>query len=643
VFLILLAIAMQDEIDCFNFHPSSSLRSPGTTPMPLTCVVPPGNLNRPIFHSTHSSISSSSSSNARTPALPVGAASAAAPFSKQSMGQNQSTLAPPSAGQKFRRAFSRRKKSEDISKEVDHQLPPPSLPFASLSSSPVTKLFGYRKASLTSTTSHNRPLSPPPLPSQPLVVPAEVESQPPIEDHLTPDSAQAIRQEHGGDSFDDSSVNRLVSDKKSHTVEQVKEDWRKSDSTMTSLNTIRPGATNTSPDARPVSVAESSHSTNTIMAAHKRVSMLMTDAELTTTEDKGTDTAPGSVAAPRPQSPTSSLQTQHRRSVSLKLGTVLSFTSRPSLSQLRIDTPDGLLSATPPLPKEPLPVSYPSDMPTVNKTAAEGFISPMNSHTGFAQPTGNQVHGRLAAWTTASVPPTSLSNRLAGNSKASPSFRQTAVSISGSIAPAAMDLGKRAMERMGRAWGYRGTGSSLGHGSHPSDQSLSSSKRRATDAMTGRHPNDSIPSQINSLSTSRKGKRRTPNAPSGSWSISSTSSVSVSETDPCPALAAINSSKYLRGPLSSSGGLVFGRRLAECVRDTAIDEVRLQLISGEYFGEEAGDGLGEGRHTFPMRPLEQRLLPAVVVRCVQHLLTWGVQEEGLFRCVSIHAAFIPIL
>ena len=29
--------------------------------------------------------------------------------------------------------------------------------------------------------------------------------------------------------------------------------------------------------------------------------------------------------------------------------------------------------------------------------------------------------------------------------------------------------------------------------------------------------------------------------------------------------------------------------------------------------------------------LEERLLPALIVRCVQHLSKWGVEEEGLFR------------
>jgi hypothetical protein len=32
-----------------------------------------------------------------------------------------------------------------------------------------------------------------------------------------------------------------------------------------------------------------------------------------------------------------------------------------------------------------------------------------------------------------------------------------------------------------------------------------------------------------------------------------------------------------------------------------------------------------------IKALECRVLPAVVARCAQHLLIWGVQEEGLFR------------
>ena len=69
--------------------------------------------------------------------------------------------------------------------------------------------------------------------------------------------------------------------------------------------------------------------------------------------------------------------------------------------------------------------------------------------------------------------------------------------------------------------------------------------------------------------------------------------------------------------------MVFGRRLADCVRNTAVDDVKQKLLSGEYYGD--------GWESDKIPPLQERLLPALVLRCVQHLMTWGVQEEGLFR------------
>lgn len=79
----------------------------------------------------------------------------------------------------------------------------------------------------------------------------------------------------------------------------------------------------------------------------------------------------------------------------------------------------------------------------------------------------------------------------------------------------------------------------------------------------------------------------------------------------------------MRGPLSIGGGVVFGRRLADCVRDTAVDDVKQKLLSGEYYGD-----LWE---IDEIPPLQERLLPALVLRCAQHLMVWGIQEEGLFR------------
>ena len=78
----------------------------------------------------------------------------------------------------------------------------------------------------------------------------------------------------------------------------------------------------------------------------------------------------------------------------------------------------------------------------------------------------------------------------------------------------------------------------------------------------------------------------------------------------------------LRGPMLNAsgspivGGLVFGRTLEVCVQQTAI----------ERRPDSAPKAITSG-----IPPLEDRALPALVIRCAQHLMQWGVQEEGLFR------------
>ena len=170
-----------------------------------------------------------------------------------------------------------------------------------------------------------------------------------------------------------------------------------------------------------------------------------------------------------------------------------------------------------------------------------------------------------------------------------------------------MGIGKRAVERMGRAFG------SLGSGHNASGHSTSFSFSAGTDS--GR--NASNVSLASHVSQAGKGKqRRTPNAPSGSWSVNTLSSTSTGQTDPesfgftGPSLGTC-----LRGPVRNSaggfviGGLVFGRQLRACVQDTAIDAVRLAPTT-------SGDS----------QPGE-----ALVICCVEHLMKWGVEEEGLFR------------
>lgn len=79
--------------------------------------------------------------------------------------------------------------------------------------------------------------------------------------------------------------------------------------------------------------------------------------------------------------------------------------------------------------------------------------------------------------------------------------------------------------------------------------------------------------------------------------------------------------KCVRNP-SKGKGLVFGRPLAVVVRETR--QTRRTADDGEW--EQRG-GVVKG----DLRALEWRMLPALVMRCAQHLMIWGIQEEGLFR------------
>jgi hypothetical protein len=123
----------------------------------------------------------------------------------------------------------------------------------------------------------------------------------------------------------------------------------------------------------------------------------------------------------------------------------------------------------------------------------------------------------------------------------------------------------------------------------------------------------------------RKDKRKvrgTPNAHSGSHSLASVST-SGSDRDgygPCGPFLGV----CLRVPAKRVGA-VFRRELPACVRETAVWAGNDGSLVEE---ESSGRGL-LGRPE--LRVYEKRMLPAIVVRCAQHLLIWGVQEEGLFR------------
>ncbi|KAL0956685.1 hypothetical protein HGRIS_002813 [Hohenbuehelia grisea] len=314
---------------------------------------------------------------------------------------------------------------------------------------------------------------------------------------------------------------------------------------------------------------------------------------------------------------------------------------------------------------------------SLSKAAASGFIAPSSSGSvalGPDQPTGANTRNRLAAWT-AGTQGQQLqhpqrgqpehnhlypqSNQQHSRHQPPPQQRQPALSMTGGF-PGAAGLAKRAVERMGRAFGSMSSGMSAqdasGYSSSSSsapsayggpevlvrvasNQSVTSTNMSGASKMYGMLSGGKVSkggksSKSGKLAAIGIGKpRRTPNAPSGTWSVSSSvassSSVSQSDSESGPGSAGFGApsgpslGKCIRPPLSSTGGLVFKKPLATVCAETAIG-VRTSRRSHEGKAK-VEPGMEE------VRALEGRKLPALVVRCAQHLLIWGIQEEGLFR------------
>ncbi|SJK97240.1 uncharacterized protein ARMOST_00491 [Armillaria ostoyae] len=415
----------------------------------------------------------------------------------------------------------------------------------------------------------------------------------------------------------------------------LKETWRKSDSTM-SHHTIRPGTTVGNRTPRPVSVAESLQSIYTIVPpVNKRLSALLTDGDYATPEEdsscESVDEDPPPIH-PKP-SPSSSIRTHNRRSMSLNLGSSFAKIHIPPSAASAAAT----LSESKPPPRsveDVLPRLSPSasrETPTLTRTAANGIISP--SSPGL-QSTGNHIRGRLAAWTaTTNVNPSQRSlptppisfPRNPPTPPPPPSSRQPTISMTGGFG-----LAKRAVEKINRAWGGLSSGSS--------NSGYSSSSSSTGPSSYSDHNLARIASNQSGVMSNRYGKkaRRTPDAPSGSWSIHSTTTVSsLSDSDAFTPAGPFLGQK-VRGPMrTKSGGtgaisgVVFGRDLRAATRDTAVGVgVSFSAADLESVKGDVRSGDVDKDH---LEPLEGRMVPAVVVRCAQHLLLWGIQEEGLFR------------
>lgn len=417
---------------------------------------------------------------------------------------------------------------------------------------------------------------------------------------------------------------------------ETKQDWRRSDSTMTSYTTIRPGALAGNRSPRPVSLAESSHSGHTIVPINKRLSALIADPEFVMAEESDHEEEALPPPLSRHPSPPSSIKARNRRSASLNHGATFGMWARPTSPE---SFKPSASESSIPLPRMSpdyvrMTPTTTRDAPTLTRAAAEGFIAPTTA-PGAAHSTSSNIRGRLAAWTAATSsserpPPPQHPRR--PNTANNATFRQTAVSMTGGLAPVAFGFGKRAAEKVHRVWGGLSSSTSS-HSGYSSSSSLSSSVTPSS-YNSGKHADSMGRSasgqSINSQAAPGGWMRRTPNAPSGSWSVNSsqTTSSSTSDSDAFNTPSGPNLGTRLRGPKRNNvgtyiiGGAVFGQNLQLCVRETAIDRVKALLGVPKT---------SSGMETSGVKPLEERMLPALVVRCAQHIKRWGLQEEGLFR------------
>ena len=424
---------------------------------------------------------------------------------------------------------------------------------------------------------------------------------------------------------------------------ETKETWRKSDSTN-SHHTICPGGT------RPVSWAESFQSTHTVVPV-----------------------VPGH---PPKSTPPPSMRLKNRRSMSLNL-------VPPTINKTPISPPPSVSTTEPKRSSRSISEGVPPFLNTqfaispalsppqikrvipVRSPISSMFVDTVAGQQSYPSPTSN-IRERFAAWTNANSSTDSVSRqdrtlhvlplhqRQASNSqrdcldegRASPSTsippRPTAISMTASgIGPAAAGLAKRAVE-MGRKWGIGLTSSTSGSGSGYSSSSSSipssfSSASYTDYGLVKTSSNQSTPSMHSHIVKSTHshgsivgfqaggGKKRTPDAPSGAYSVHSLASKSDNDpftSSPGPVLGTL-----LRAGLRSSNGApvtggVFGKELSVVTRETGVDVGKGMRLAGVE-----GGNIKEGL----VLELEGRLVPAIVVRCAQHLLIWGVQEEGLFR------------
>jgi hypothetical protein len=423
-----------------------------------------------------------------------------------------------------------------------------------------------------------------------------------------------------------------------------KEDWRKSDATVTATSTIM---------QRPVSVAESVQSTFTVVP----------------TSDVGLhDFTDGASGRWHPQMGGGSSNSNPIRRGS-------------------VDTTDEQSSSS-----SPSPSPSPSPAPSLSSASSSGSVDvrhgprPSVTNSLATSPSHNDIHSRYAAWSTTTTDPVVTAQRgyppnpspfphhhhhpqpmptnrptahshtsghqpSSSSSSSSSSSRQPAISLTGSFAPAG--LAKRAVEKMGRAWGGISTNSNATGGTTSTHSVGSGYSSSSSGSMSGpsSYSRTSTPEHFQQQPYYQAGSgkgfgskpRRTQNAPSGAWSVASSSVGSSAEADaasvhqssgsPTSARDGPHLGQQVRRPIMASG-IVFGKDLRTCTRETAIGAGRPHLQGHRHWGDGVKNWEEREVGTY-LKTLEKRMVPAIVVRCAQHLLLWGVQEEGLFRYVLL--------
>ena len=446
----------------------------------------------------------------------------------------------------------------------------------------------------------------------------------------------------------------------------MKESWRKSDSTN-SHTTVRPGGNGgTARTSRPVSVAESFQSTHTVVqSSSKRLSALIIDGM---PEEDGESVGDNSSSHPSKSiPPSSSDRVKNRRSMSLNLGP-------PTNSKTPISPPLASASVTELKHSLSQVVSPPAILnisPAQSSSPTRLSLAPppstsVDTNVGLQQRTSgvNNFRGKFAAWANSNLSSDNLSRQdrtlpamppqqrrpslphFDGGVPSPPTsaptpLRQTTTSMTGN------GLGQviRVVEKMGWRWGISPSTSGSGSGYSSSSSSMNAPSSRTSDyGLVRTNSNRSTPSVHSNIVKSSHshgsavgltggGGKRTPDAPSGAYSIHSVAS--KSDNDPFSPPLGPFLGTMLRGGLRNkngmvSSGVVFGKALKTVTRETGVN-VGKEMRSVSMSGGRVKEGL--------ILELERRLLPAIVVRCAQHLLIWGVQEEGLFRWVDFFFSF----